>query len=157
MQAGQKVRYLAPLPAAGTRGENSKNKRADLETLTHATTCSKRNDHLHNSCIEMLMLVQFIFDELKKANHSSKKTLLYRKGDLQEIPSTKGLPQKVTSQKRVTSKCHIAKLLYVLILNFRNDKNHNNLRSFYCTLLNLLVVQIKYEHQNKSHCSYYIP
>jgi len=55
MQAGQKVRYLAPLPAAGTRGENLKNKRADLETLTHATTCSKRNDHLHNSCIEMLM------------------------------------------------------------------------------------------------------
>jgi len=55
MQAGQKVRYLAPLPAAGNRGENPKNKRADLETLTHATTCTKRNDHLHNSCIEMLM------------------------------------------------------------------------------------------------------
>lgn len=58
MPSDYKVRHLTPLPSAGISAASEvksvKVTKVEIETLTHATTCAKRNNHLHNSCIEML-------------------------------------------------------------------------------------------------------
>jgi len=60
MPSDYKVRQLTPLPSGGIGAASSsgiksvKVTKVEIDTLTHATTCAKRNNHLHNSCIEML-------------------------------------------------------------------------------------------------------
>jgi len=56
MPSDYKVRHLTPLPSAAARPEvkSLTITNAEIETLTHATTCAKRNNHLHNSCTDML-------------------------------------------------------------------------------------------------------
>ena len=54
MPSSYKVRHLTPLPSAGLTVNDVKSGKVEVETLPHAATCEKRNDHLHNSSIEML-------------------------------------------------------------------------------------------------------
>jgi len=56
MTSNYKVRHLTPLPSASVASEVKSVKVAnpEIETLAHSTTCAKRNNHLHNSCIDML-------------------------------------------------------------------------------------------------------
>jgi len=59
MPSDYKVRHLTPIPAAGALSpqidlKSVKTTKVPIETLSHATTCAKRNNHLQNSCIHML-------------------------------------------------------------------------------------------------------